>query len=283
MLEMLQTVPEDKRQPNLLFGALRWHDVDVRDPAGALAWAEHHADLVLEILHARRTQTNEMARCATLLPALAMIGGPIALIEVGASAGLNLLYDAWRYHYTGVAEHWVGREDSAVTLTCSVEGPVPLPIVVPDIAWRVGLDLNPLDPSDPQTRRWLECLVWPEHGGRATRLAAALEVAAQSPPRVVAGDLGTDLERLLDEVPQGVTTVVVHSATLAYLDWPARDAFVGLLRRRGVHRLGAEGPSVLRHLYPQLDKTDVAGRFVVSLDDRALALADPHGRSLTWL
>ena len=85
-------------------------------------------------------------------------------------------------------------------------------------------------------------------------------------------------------MPQGLTTVVVHSATLAYVDPPGRAAFLDLLRRRGVHRLGAEGPSVLPHLQPQLeDNVSVAGRFVVSLDDRVLALAHPHGRSLHWL
>jgi 8-oxo-dGTP pyrophosphatase MutT (NUDIX family) len=282
VLSLLQSVEQRERQPNLLLGALRWHDVDVRDPAGALAWVEAHPDQVLDVLRTRRTQTNEVARCATLLPALSLIAGPIALIEVGASAGLNLLYDAWRYHYTG-AEHWVGPVDSTVTLTCAEDGPVPLPDAVPEIGWRAGLDLNPLDPSDPPTRRWLECLVWPEHTDRAATLIAALEVAAQSPPRVVAGDLATDLEVLLDQVPAELTPVVVHSATLAYVDRSGRAAFVQLLRQRGVHRVGAEGPSVLQHLHSQLDGIDIAGRFVVSLDDQVLGLAQPHGRSLLWL
>src|SRR5665647_2544527 len=84
-LEFLSKVEPAKRQPNLLFGALRWHNVTVEDPAEALAWLREHQDAVLAVVRTRRTQTNEVARCATLLPALALLPQPLALIEVGAS------------------------------------------------------------------------------------------------------------------------------------------------------------------------------------------------------
>lgn len=119
-LALLSEVEPVKRQPNLLFGALRWHDVNVEDPAEALAWLREHQDAALAVLRTRRTQTNEVARCATFLPALALLPQPLALIEVGASAGLCLLYDSWRYHYTGPGvDHWVGPATSPLTLSCS--------------------------------------------------------------------------------------------------------------------------------------------------------------------
>ncbi|PZS25236.1 MAG: hypothetical protein DLM61_20330 [Pseudonocardiales bacterium] len=93
VLRLLESVEFGKRQPNLLFGALRWHGVPVEDPQRCLAWARAHPDRILAVLRTRRTQTNEVARCATILPALAQLPQPLALIEVGASAGLCLLYD----------------------------------------------------------------------------------------------------------------------------------------------------------------------------------------------
>src|SRR6266571_1473740 len=89
---------------------------------------------------ASRPQTNEPARCATLLPALAQLPPPLALIEVGASAGLTLLVDRYSYDYAG---HRIAGQDSlAPTLRCSPRGPVPLPARLPEIAWRAGLDLD---------------------------------------------------------------------------------------------------------------------------------------------
>jgi len=285
LLGLLRTVPAVRRQPNLLFGALRWHDVPVEDAQAALAWAHDHVGEVVHVLNTRRTQTNEVARCATLLPALALLPQPLALIEVGASAGLCLLYDRWRYHYTGQGvDAWVGDESSPLTLSCVVEHGVPLPAVVPTIAWRQGLDLNPLDARDPDTRRWLQCLVWPEHRDRASDLAAALDVAAAAGPELIAGDLLRGLPELLKQLPAGATPVVVHSATLTYVEPVARAAFVTTLAARGVHRLGAEGPAVLPALATQLPAAaDTARRFLISLDETALALAHPHGHSLTWL
>jgi hypothetical protein len=285
ILEFLSKVEPVKRQPNLLFGALRWHNVPVDKPAVALAWLGEHQDAVLAVMRNRLTQTNEVARCATLLPALAPLPQPFALIEVGASAGLCLLYDSWRYHYTGSGvDRWVGPTKSPLTLSCITTGDVPVPQEVPDVLWRAGLDLNPIDAADPDARRWLQALIWPEHQERADRLDAALAVAAQAAPHIVAGDLVNDLPKLLDQAPTGATVVVTHSATLAYLDQDERNAFITLLADSGVHRLGAEGPRVLPHLTKQIpNDVDINGRFVVSLDDRALALAQPHGRALTWL
>lgn len=163
-------------------------------------------------------------------------------------------------------------------------GGVPLPGSVPAIAWRAGLDLNPVDAGDPDAGRWLQCLVWPEHRDRAATLTAALRVAAEAAPPVSAGDLVDGLPALLDAAAPGMTTVVVHSATLAYAEQDKRAALTALLVRRWAHRLGMEGPRVLPELAGQLPAgVDVNGRFLVSLDDRLLALAHPHGRALTWL
>jgi hypothetical protein len=285
VLRLLESVEIGKRQPNLLFGALRWHGVPVEDPVRSLAWVRAHPDRILTVLRSRRTQTNEVARCATILPALAQLPQPLALIEVGASAGLCLLYDRWRYHYTGTSvDHWIGSPGSPVTLSCEVAGDVPLPAAVPTIAWRVGLDLNPLDAREPAARRWLQCLVWPEHHDRARTLPAALDVAVDIGPRIEKGHLISDLPALMEQAPRDATLVVVHSATISYLDQHDREAFTALLCQHGAHRLGCEGSGVLPELTEQLPADiRVDGRFLLSVDDRVLGLAHPHGRTLMWL
>jgi hypothetical protein len=285
VLALLEKVEIGKRQPNLLFGALRWYGVLVEDPARSLAWVRAYPDRILTVLRTRRTQTNEVARCATILPALAQLPQPLSLIEVGASAGLCLLYDRWRYHYSGASVNtWIGPAESPVTLSCQVNGDVPLPKAIPTIAWRVGLDLNPLDARQPAARRWLQCLVWPEHHDRVRTLQAALDLAADIAPRIEKGNLVSDLPALIEQAPRNATLVVVHSATLFYLDQPDREVFTAMLSRHGGHRIGCEGPDILPQLTQQLPSNiEVGGRFLLSLDDRVLGLAHPHGRTLSWL
>jgi hypothetical protein len=290
-MDLLNQVDERARQPNLLLATLRWHDVDVSDVGTSVSWIQAHSGAVLDVLRTRRTQTNEVARCATLLVALARLPPPLAIVEIGASAGLCLMYDQWRYRYAqGGREQspgtvdYLGRVDSPVTLNCAVTGVGELPTGVPTIAWRAGLDLNPLDASDPDTRRWLQALVWPEHRDRAVRLAAALAVAAATPPRVLAGDMVRDLEPLLDQAPRDATLVVTHSAALSYLAPDQVAELVDRLRQRGVHRVGAEAPRVLAHLSSRLgDRVVPRGQHLLSIDDEPLAFVGPHGGSLTWL
>src|SRR5205823_4941361 len=142
----------------------------------------------------------EPARCATLLPVLARLPQPLALLEVGASAGLCLLPDYYAYDYGG---HTI-----ASTASCGVEPPcfscrvgpgTPLPKRGLEVAWRAGLDLHPIDLGDDAEVRWLEALIWPGEEYRIPRLRAACDVARAVSPRVVRGDLRTDLAALAAE------------------------------------------------------------------------------------
>jgi len=240
---------------------------------------------VLQILRARRTQTNEAGRCAALLPALAVLPQPLALLEVGASAGLCLLPDRWRYHYVGDrVDRRIGPADSPVVLRCVVAGPARIPSALPTIVWRRGLDLDPVEVTDSLACRWLRCLVWPEHQDPARRLDAALRIAAEVSPRVERGHLIGDLPGMLARVPRDTTVVVQHSATLTYLEPAERRTFRELVRRYGAHLVGCEGVDVLPDLAEQIPGSiDTTGQMLLSVDDRVLAVAHPHGRALTWL
>ena len=91
------------------------------------------------------------------------------------------------------------------------------------------------------------------------------------------------LAGVVAQAPPGSTVVVLHSATLAYLDTGDSEAFLTIVQDLGVHRVGAEGPRVLPHLAALPTERDTGGRFVISLDEQAIGLAHPHGRNLSWL
>jgi hypothetical protein len=279
VLGFLGTLPMAKRQPNLLFAAARYVLGEPADIGTLRHLVGRDSAGLSRVMLARRTQTNEPARCATLLPALAGLPGPLALIEVGASAGLTLLFDRYSYDFGGRVIR--GTDPEAPTLRCAVHGPVPVPAGVPDIAWRAGLDLNPLDVTSEDDMRWLSCLLWPGEGDREERLAGAVAAARRDPPAVFRGDLNTDLPALAARAPAGATLVVYHSAVLAYVAAEDRARFADTVREVGAVWLSNEGPGIVPGV-------TVPGRedapFVLIRDGRTpLAYTDPHGTWVHWL
>ncbi|ADH67395.1 DUF2332 domain-containing protein [Nocardiopsis dassonvillei] len=281
VLGLVASLPAgNKRQPNLLLGAVRFLGGPVGEWADFRAWLLEHWEQVRAVVLERYTQTNEVRRCATLLPVLAGLEGPLALVEVGASAGLCLYPDRYRYSFDGGAP--IGPARSPVLLECATSGPVPVPGRVPRVVWRAGIDLNPLDVRREEDVRWLEALVWPGpyEAERRERLRAAARVVAAEPPLLVAGDLVRELEAVAARVPAGARLVVMHSAVLAYLDEASRDAFVEAVRGLEGHWVSNEGASVL----PALEgpRPPVGTDFALALDGRVVAFAGEHGQRLTW-
>jgi hypothetical protein len=231
----------------------------------------------------RRTQTNEVARCATLLPLLAGLPQPLALLEVGASAGLCLLLDRYRYDY---GEGIIGPPDSPVLLRCEAGGSgMPVPTGLPEVCWRTGLDLAPIDSHDESACRWLEALVWPGEGDRLPRLRAALEIARRDPPRLVERDLRADLQDIVADLPSGATLVVFHSAVLAYVPAEDRNAFASEVARLGAVWVANEAAAVVSTAHGQLDAEELIrheGDFLLSCDGSPVAWTDPHGAWVEW-
>jgi hypothetical protein len=275
--EFITSLPPAKRQPQLVFGAARYL---LGTPVGIgqlQALVTRSPAELTEVILARRTQTNEPARCAVLLPALALLPQPIALIEVGASAGLTLLYDRYSYDYKG---HFLpGGDPDAPTLRCEPRGPVPLPSRVPEIAWRAGLDLDPLDVTSDEDVRWLSCLVWPGEGDRAQRLAAAIATARRDPPAVHRGDLLSDLPGLASQAPQGLHLVVCNSSVLYQVTPDQRERFAATVRGLNASWLSSEEPGMVRGT----DRFGSELQCVVTRDGHAIGRADGHGAWVQWL
>lgn len=282
LLAMLAPLPRAKQQPNLLLAAVR---LVCGTPSGweeFRACVQGHREELLATIMTRRTQTNEPARCATLLPLLARLPPPLALLEVGAAAGLCLLPDRYGYDYGG---HRVGPVQRVgvepPVYRCRASPGTPLPRRALEVVWRAGLDLEPVDVHDADQVAWLEALVWPDEGDRLRQLRAALAVARADPPRVVAGDLRSDLPALAAQAPRHATLVVFHTAVLAYIAERAeRAAFADTVRQLGAVWVANEGPDLLREAtadpWPE-------GRFLLTCNDRAVAWADPHGTEIDWL
>ena len=286
VLRWIARLPAPKQQPNLVFAAARWQGVTAPGPFEGLraALLDDDGSLRSTIL-TRATQTNEVGRVAALMPAFARVAGqqPVALVEVGASAGLCLYPDRYDYDW-GRAGRLTGS--GGPVLTCAATGPVPLPHTPVDVAWRGGIDLHPLDVTDDGDVAWLEMLVWPEQQQRRDRLAVAVAVARRDPPSIVAGDLLRELPSRIDAAAAHGPVIVFHSAVIMYLTGEGRRRFVGmmteLVARGACHWISNESHDVL----PEITRT--AGvepelHFTVGVDGRALAWADQHGGALRWL
>lgn len=230
---------------------------------------------------ARSTQTNEAARCAVLLPALSRLEGPLSLIEVGASAGLCLYPDRYSYAYTRAGqtiEVHPSAGPSSVVLPCELRAGT-APARVPEVIWRAGLDLNPLDVTCPEDLAWLETLVWPEHAERRQRLHLAAQIVAQDPPLLVRGSLTDGLDALIAQTPEDTHVVVFHSAVLAYVDRTEREAFAGRMAQRvDVTWISNEGAGVLPSVTADGSRP-ADGRHILAMEGAPMALTGPHGQS----
>lgn len=286
LLAMLDALPEPNRQPNLLFAATRYLDGPVEPWSAFRDFALRRWDDVAALMRNRRTQTNEPGRCAPLLPVLAQLPQPLALLEVGASAGLCLYPDAYRYRY---GARRIGPATSPVRLDCAVSGDVPLPERMPTVVWRAGLDLNPLDVRDEEDLRWLDALIWPGQPHRRARLRAAAGIARTDPPHLVRGDLVTDLPALAAQAPTGATLVVFHTSVLAYVPPDGRRVFAEVVRSLPARWISNETAGVLPDVVEPGTGTGEAAagpeRLTtrLALDGTVLAHASPHGQALHWL
>jgi hypothetical protein len=283
LLSRLAALPVARQQPNLLLGAVKFAFGAQPDWPSFRAVTLQHWNDVRSIMLARSTQTNEAARCATLLPLLLQLPQPLALLEVGASAGLCLLPDRYAYDFDGY--HLTPADVTAPPcFACHLEGAVPLPHRLPRIVWRAGLDLNPIDVRDDDQCAWLEALVWPDQEQRLHRLRAALAVARQDPPRLVRGNLLHDLAGLAAQAPRDATLVIFHTAVLGYVSEQAqRDAFARSLGDLDAVWISNEGPGVFPTIAAQLPERAPRGKFVLAVDGRPVAFSDAHGAALTWI
>ncbi len=254
-------------------------------PAGADAWAalrqtlaEHRSSIRAWLR--RPPQTNEVGRAAALLGGLryltAKAGLPVRLVEVGASAGLNLRADHFRV--AGDCGQ-CGPASSPVVLAGGWQGASP-PEGPVEIVHRTGGDLDPIDPATPEGGLILTAFVWPDQQARLERLRGALAVARAVPADLHRESATATLART--ELADGTWTVLWHSILRQYLDQAQRAELA-----EGAAALGAAATPSARFAYLYLEQSRTGGCPVTLTtwpggSKRVLGTAPPHGLPVTW-
>ena len=284
-LALVATLPALKRHPVLILAAVRYRYGTPADGPALLTVIHDHLDEIGRLVHDRTIQLNEPARCAPVLPLLARLPQPLSLIEVGASAGLCLVPDRYAYDYPRRRriEAAVAVGLPAPTMTCRARGPVPLPHRPVPVAWRRGLDLDPVNLADPDHLRWLEAQIPPDNPTRLARLRGAVAVAATDPPPVVAGDLRSDLADLVAQAPADSHVVVFHSGVLSYLSVHEREAFRQQMGELPGTWISAETQSTFPTFLKDRSIPELGtGRFVLAVDEVPVATTNLLGTELAW-
>jgi hypothetical protein len=243
--------------------------------------AAHYAEIA-HLLKTKRVQTNEVRRCAYLYPAFCRIHQrvrrPLALVEIGTAAGLNLIWDRYAYAY-GDSQVF-GAAGSPVRIRSTIKGPIrpPLEVKPPPVIHRVGVDVEIIDLTDDDQRLWLRALIWPEHRERVELMTRAADLLRADPPRLVQGDALELLEGLSREAPQEAVLCVYHTHVGNQFAQEEQtrlfQAVVRLAERRGICHLYNNMGDGLLHL-------DVLGMDYPSRE--IIAGTDGHARWFEWL
>lgn len=312
-LRAVATLPGRKRQPELVLAAL--HDLALAGQAPSLAAAydrvdaDAAADAAVDALLrrtdavaatvARRTvRTDETERCAVLQPAVVEAArragaNRVGLVDVGSSAGFNLLVDRVAIVYgDGPA---TGDASSPVRLSCRVVGGRPLPSgTPPGVVARFGVGADLLDATDTDDARWLRACVWPDRGERIARLRKELALAAASRFVLLRGDPVSTVADAVTRVPAGALPVVVTTWALSRLPAEERHRLVDRL-----HEASAGGPLAwvsvegvgVAPTVPTLGDRPASGHSIIGLATfdgshvraEALGRCWSRGRVLSWL
>lgn len=246
-----------------------------------------YRDELAPLIASKVTNTNEVGRSALLHTAFRAVakdaGEPLNLIEIGPSAGLNLIWDRYgvRYH-RGSETFELPVPNPALVIDCELRGEKNPPLgPTPKIASRVGLELNPVDLSDPDQRDWLRALVWPDTHGRFERLEAALKAYASERPDIRIGSALDLLPDALRAIPEDQPVCLYHSYVIYQFSAEMKEALESILTlaglRRPIWRTAIEG---------KVDGTntiEMIGYHDGVRDAQVLALCHPHGRWLEWL
>ena len=228
-------------------------------------------------------QTNEVGRCAALLFGFLAVAGdtglPLRLLEIGASAGLNLRWDRYRYEANGFA--W-GPADSEVRVEFELDGEAPtLPEEV-EIAERRGCDAAPIDPSSPAGRLAMLAYIWPDQKFRLERMRAALRLVDEVPIELDREAAAAWTERMLVESTPGATTVVYHSIVMQYLSEEELATFHHQIQTASA-RATADAPLAWLRMEPAGDHADLHLTIWPGGEERHLARAGYHGTPVELL
>jgi hypothetical protein len=309
----IESVPARRRQPTVILAAL--HDLAIagRAPELAAAYAAGDGDaavgaaidtllritdLVAAIAARRKPRSDETGHGAVLYPAIAeaahRVGAhAVGLIDVGCSAGLNLTVDRVAIAYSNGQS--LGDPSSPVQQSARVVGERPIPTrAIPEVVARIGVDLDPVDVTDPDDARWLRACLPPDQPERIARLDAELALAANDPPLMLRGDIVEVLPEALARVPADALPVVTTTWALSRLSLESRLRFLHRLDDAATDRpvawVSVEGVGVAPAI-PTMGDRRASGHSIIglavfahsTLHTEAVGRCWSQGRVLAWL
>ena len=279
------------------------------DPVPAfLSMLDDERDAIAERMRTRSVQTNEVGRSAAIAAAVAAATSddsrPVALVEIGPSAGLNLYFDRYLIDFrrgTRVVDS-TGPTDSPVHIPCELRGDLDPPPhgSLGTIAIRTGIDAAPIDITDPSQSRWLRACLWPGIPDRPERLVAAIDLVRSTPPSLVRGDAIVGLPSLVASIAEPMVPVVIATWALAYMSGEGRQQILDDLDAIGMQRdlafVTLEEPRFTpwNPDVPDRGKATATGDGTTTLlavrrwrngecESRPLAFVHPHGRWMQWI
>lgn len=245
-----------------------------------------HRDQLLPLIKSRVTNTNEVGRSAILHPGFRVAAedakAPLYLIEIGPSAGLNMIWDSYgiRYHKDSETVAAIAP-DAPLVIECELKGDKIPPLArAPEVAGRVGLELNPVDLSNADDRDWLHALMWPDQIARAQRLDKAIALFEKSKPQIRSGDALALLPEAMAEAPSHSAICIYHTIAVYQFSTAMKQALDDILTTAGLRR------PVLRLSFEMEALHECILRLIRyhdgTKDERVLASSHPHGTWLEW-
>lgn len=237
---------------------------------------------IVPILQEKIVQTNEIGRCAYLYPSFCLIYSrvkkPLSIIEIGTSAGLQLLWDHYRYSY-GKGKVY-GYPSANIQIDSEIQGsrqPFLLP-ESPPVAFRLGVDLHINDLSDQENFLWMRSLIWPEHKKRVKLFEKAAQQRKKHPLQLIEGDAVEILPRLSDKIPENTGICIFHTHVANQIPDKAK-----LKLMNHIELLGKNND--VFHLYNNMHDRDhlhLDSYIHGKKSHEVLARTDGHGRWFEW-
>lgn len=301
LLELACFIPEDQPIPNLFFAAVQYLLMDTQDDLKRYYVSFTESPLLVQdafpyfkkyvlsneealkqLFRSKLVQTNEVRRCAYLYPMFADIYEkhrmPLALIEIGASAGLQLGIEQYRYIYNDKLV--VGNLNSSLTIHAQNRGKeLPRSIKeIPVVETRIGVDLNPIDLQNKEELKWLQALIWPEHQERKNLLNQSASIIKNLDIQLIRGDAVEQIEEICDQIPLNQLIVIFHTHVANQIPIHLKDELIENLKRMSAKRSIYH---CYNNMYDTLLHQDYMADKIVH-SKRVLGETDGHARWFTW-
>ena len=302
ILELCTEAREGQPVPNLLFGAVHYlllkgkdHQLKQYYPSLTNEYRKveeeaflHFKDFcigykeeIIPILKSKLVQTNEVRRCAYLYPVFSLIYSkvkkPLSLVEIGTSAGLQLLWDKYSYSY-GTDEIY-GDKNSSVHITSEIKGEQ-IPLILPEappVSSKIGFDLHVNDLRNYEDYVWLKSLIWPEHIERLELFEKAAECYKENPIGLIEGDGVNLLKEVLVKLSEDTAICVFHTHVANQLPEELKVKLVETIKETG------KGKDVF-HIYNNMwDRKLHLDYFIDGVEYKEIiGETDGHGRWFEW-